>query len=60
MKDNLSLQLQTNNSVVIKAELNVAVHAKTWIWKGASILEAQKEKKLNFCFSTLRFVKERA
>jgi hypothetical protein len=32
----LKIRLRDNNTVVISAKLDVAVHAKTWIWKGVN------------------------
>ena len=35
-KDSLKINLFENNTVVISADLDVAVHARTWIWKGVN------------------------
>ena len=32
----LKINLMDNNTVVISAKLKVAVHARTWIWKGVN------------------------
>ena len=35
-RDSLRINLFENNTVVISAKLDVAVHARTWIWKGVN------------------------
>ena len=35
-RDSLRIRLHENNTVDISARLDVAVHARTWIWKGVN------------------------
>jgi len=35
-RDSLKIKLLENNTVVISAKVDVAVHARTWIWKGVN------------------------
>lgn len=35
-EESLKIRLFENNTVVISAKLDVAVHARTWIWKGVN------------------------
>jgi hypothetical protein len=35
-RDSLKINLLENNTVVISAKVDVAVHARTWIWKGVN------------------------